>query len=173
MKFVLSAAFVTLAFASLLTIGGCKKTTTNVTQDSVYHSAWMTITMTATNSGDTAYYQDITVKTLTASVLRSGVVLGYVGSPYNGDTAVYSPSDIGLYQAFDVNLIELQSYGYLNDYSTSQTGLIYRYVVIPGNVLTTSLKDYSVTQLKHMSYTEIQKVLNTSGATSGTSNKLQ
>jgi len=67
---------------------GCKKTTNNtvVKQDSVFYSAWMQLKMT--NVGDTAYYQDISASRLTQTVLSTGVVLSYLGSPGSSDTAV-------------------------------------------------------------------------------------
>ena len=89
MKFVFPALFVVVSFLSLFSVSSCKKTYTTVVKDSVYYSGWMQIVMKPTNAGDTAYYQDITVKALTKSVLRSGAVLSYLGSPYQGDTAVY------------------------------------------------------------------------------------
>jgi hypothetical protein len=171
---ILLPAFILIGFVAVMPVVSCKKTYTTVVQDSVYHSGWMTINMKATNAGDTAYIQDITVKALTASVLRSGAVLSYVGSPSNGDTAVYPASDVALYQVFDVNLIELQSFGYKNDYSTSNSGLYYRYVIVPANVLTTTLKGYSQDQLKKMSFTEVQSLLGPSagGASTGQGNSL-
>ena len=73
----------------------------------------------------------------------------------------------------DVNLIELQSYGYKRDYSTTNSGYIYRYVVIPGSVLTTTLKDFSKDQLKKMSFTDIQKMISPSAqGVSGQGNSL-
>jgi hypothetical protein len=152
----------------------CKKTYTTVQKDSVYYSGWMQINMKPTDAGDTAYYQDITAKALTATVLRTGAVLSYLGAPYQGDTAVYPSSDLGLYQVLDVQLIELQTFGYQNDYSTSNSGLLYRYVIIPANVLATSLKEFSKDQLSKMSFTDIQKVLNPAaqGTSSGQGNSL-
>jgi len=123
------------------------------------------MTLQVTN-GDSVYVQDLTVSKLTASVIRSGAVLSYLGSPSSGDTAVANSADQGLYPFLDVNTIELQSYGYLNDFSFASSGLLYRYVIIPGNVLaTTSLKNFSQQQLNRMTFTDVQKAIN--GAVKG------
>ena len=118
------------------------------------------MTLQVTN-GDSVYVQDLTASKLTASVIRSGAVLSFLGAPSQGDTAVANASDQGLYQFLDVNTIELQSYGYLNDFSYSSSQLLYRYVIIPGNVLaSTSLKNFSQQQLHRMTFTDIQKATN-------------
>ncbi|HLZ88190.1 MAG TPA: hypothetical protein VKQ52_13140 [Puia sp.] len=162
LKIVLSALIVIGSLSSLFSVVGCKKTTTNVVKDSVYYSPWLTISMKATDAGDTAYYQDITAKTVTAAVIRSGAVLSYLGSPASGDTTVAPASDYGLYQLLNVGNIEIESFGYLNDFSTSNSSLLYRYVVIPGNVLaSTSLKNFSQQQLSKMTFTDIQKAAST------------
>lgn len=161
LKFVLSALTLTMAIASLFSAAGCKKTYTTVVKDSVYYSPWIKLSMTRqTSNGDTAFVQDLTASKLTASIIRSGAVLSYLGSPSNGDTAIISASDYGLYQFLDVGLIEVQSYGSQNDFSYSTSGFLYRYVIIPGNVLsTTSLKDFSKDQLNKMKFTDIQQAV--------------
>jgi len=162
-----------LGLIGLVSTIGCKKTTNNtvVKQDSVFYSAWMQLKMT--NVGDTAYYQDISASRLTQTVLSTGVVLSYLGSPGSSDTSVVNASDYGLYQILDVGNIEVQSYGYLNDMSYSNSGLLYRYVIIPGSVLTTtSLKDFSIQQLNKMKFTDVQKVISTPAAGNSSSNKL-
>ncbi|GGB12069.1 hypothetical protein [Puia dinghuensis] len=165
LKFIFSAAALVVSIVSLISVGGCTKNTTYQTKDSVYYSGWMTLSMTGTNH-DSLWYEDIAAKSVTASVLRSGAVLGYVGSASSGDTTALSASEYGFSQILNVGNIELQYY------LTDQSGLLYRYVVIPGNVLTTTFKNFSQDQLKRMSFTDVQKAINTQGASSGQGNTL-
>jgi len=162
-----------ISLVGLISVIGCKKTTNNtvVMQDSVFYSPWTQLKMTTI--GDTVYYQDITASKLTQSLLNTGVVLSYLGSPGTSDTAISNASDYGLYQVLHVGYIEVQSYGYLNDFSYSSSGYLYRYVIIPGSVLTTtSLKNFSVQQLNKMSYTDVQKAIGKADSSSSSSNKL-
>jgi hypothetical protein len=162
-----------ISLVGLISVIGCKKTTNNtvVMQDSVFYSPWTQLKMTTI--GDTVYYQDITASKLTQSLLNTGVVLSYLGSPGTSDTAISNASDYGLYQVLHVGYIEVQSYGYLNDFSYSNSGFLYRYVIIPGSVLTTtSLKNFSVQQLNKMSYTDVQKAIGKADSSGSSSNKL-
>lgn len=162
-----------ISLIGLVSVIGCKKTTNNtvVTQDSVFYSPWTQLKMTSV--GDTVYYEDITASRLTQSVLSSGVVLSYLGSPSTSDTVVANASDYGLYQVLHVGYVEVQSFGYLNDFSYSSSGYLYRYVIIPGSVLTTtSLKNFSVQQLNKMTFTDVQKAIGAATTGSSSSNKL-
>jgi hypothetical protein len=160
LKFPLVAAAI-IGFASLL--AGCKKTTTTqvVSKDTVYYSPWMTISMNPTDAGDTAYTETVSASSITASVLSGGAVLTYLGSPgypNAGDTAAESAVDFGLYSTLLPASIELESYGYMDDFSTDVSQFLFRYVVIPGTVLETT--GLTRTQLKSMNFTEITNVLN-------------
>lgn len=157
-------AVIAIGFISVI---GCKKSNNNNTvvsgKDSIYYSPWITLSMGFSQidpgTGDSAFEQVIAAKTVTAAIVSHGVVLTYVvqGLTNNGDTVISNAESI-LNPFLYVGSIDL--YG-LADFS----GALFRYVVIPGNVLTTSsLKDYSVQQLKTMSYTEVTGVLKAAAA---------
>jgi hypothetical protein len=154
---------------------GCSKNNNNSSSsktDSVFYSPWIKLQMTSV--GDTVYYQDIAASKLTQSLLSTGLVVGYLGYPNNGDTSVNNALEYGLYQIFDVGQVEVQSYGYLNDFSFSSSGLLYRYVLIPGTAITsTALKNFSKEQLKGMSLKDITKALSSSTATTDSASRLQ
>jgi hypothetical protein len=152
---------------------GCNKTNTTVVKDSVYYSPWMSIAMSPTDAGDTIYEGSISAANVTASIVSGGAVVTYLGEPgypSTGDTAAETALDFGLYTTLTPGSIQLTSYGLDNDFSTLVSGLVFRYVVIPGTVLaTTSLRNYTQQQLSKMSFTDLQKaantpVLSTSGA---------
>jgi hypothetical protein len=176
LKFVFPALFAVVSFASLFSVSSCKKTYTTVVQDSIYYSPWIPFKMTY-DSRDTLYFQDFPTKKLTAKVISSGVVLGYGGFPAGGDTVIQSLSELtalyGVQQILWPDTIEVQS---LSDLSYSaNSGLLYRYVIIPGNVLaTTSLKDMSHDQLSKMKFTDIQQAIKNPalGVSTGQGNSL-
>lgn len=160
---------VTLIAGFFLLSVGCSKSSnsssTSSSTDSVFYSPWIKLQMSTV--GDTVYYEDLTASKLTQNILSTGVVLGYLGSPNAsaGDTSVNNALDYGLYQVLSVGKIEVQSYGYLNDLSFTNSGLLYRYVVIPGTALTTtSLHNLTQQQLNKMSIKEISKALSTPAA---------
>jgi hypothetical protein len=140
-------------FVGAMTMTSCtKNNTTKVTTDSVYSSNWITLAMTY-NTTDTAYEQTFTNSGVTQNVVNEGIVLGYLGYVASaGDTVAEIASDYQLYTVFSVNTILLQSF--VGDYS----GALYRYVVVPGGVLTTT--KLTPKELKSMSYTEVTKLLN-------------
>ncbi|HWB93478.1 MAG TPA: hypothetical protein VG605_16570 [Puia sp.] len=167
LKFLLAAVVVIGIFFTT----GCKKTTTTVVQDSVYYSSWTALAMTY-DSQDTLYFQDFTNKAITANVLSRGAVVGYLGYvSSSGDTVAESVSDFSSYgvgEAFSVGAIEITSYNYDLSYDkTSGAGYFYRYVIIPGNVLSnTSLSNLTQQQLNKMNFTDIQKALQGVGQSS-------
>jgi hypothetical protein len=140
----------------------CSKSNNNSTstKDTVYYSPWLTITMAPTDAGDTAFAGTISAASITATILSNGAVITYLGEPgypSTGDTAVESAVDFGLYSTLVPGSIQLQSFGYGNDFSTSNSGFVFRYVVIPGTVLETT--GLTRQQLKSMSYTEVTNTL--------------
>ena len=162
----------TLLAGTLLMSVGCSKNNNNSSSssktDSVFYSPWIKLQMTSV--GDTVYYQDIAASKLTQSLLSTGLVVGYLGYPNNGDTSINNALEYGLYQIFDVGQVEVQSYGYLNDFSFTSSGLLYRYVLIPGTAITsTALKNFSKEQLKGMSLKDITKALSSSSVTDSAS----
>jgi hypothetical protein len=127
------------------------------------------------NTSDSLYYEDFSNKKLTASTISKGAVLGYFGYPASaGDTIVENTSEFtaiyGVQQVFSVGSLEVDA---LSDLSyTSTTGFLYRYVIIPGNVLAnTSLKNLSKDQLSRMSFTDVTKAVN-AAAQGSTGNRL-
>ena len=126
------------------------------------------------DSKDSVYYEDFSNKHITASVLSHGAILGYLGYVNSsGDTIAESPYDFssfGVGQVFSVGAIEVFS-PYPNDltYSASQGyGYLYRYVIIPANVLSnSSLKNLTQQQLQKMSFTDVQKAAQAGQSASG------
>lgn len=170
MKFILPAVVV----LGMISVTGCKKTTNNTTvvKDSVYYSPWIQLktAMQVSSAGDTTYQQDITAKSITAAILSHGAVLGYYGYPYSAsDTVMFSEAEMsasvyGAAMYIATGDIQIVSYGDLT--YTGPAGYLFRYVVIPGNVLSTSFNGMTQQQLQKMSFTDIQKVMNTPAQTS-------
>jgi hypothetical protein len=147
-------ATVVIGFFSMV---GCTKkdTTTVYTRDSVYSSSWITLGMSF-NGTDSDYEQTISAPAVTSSILSTGVVLGY-GAYVNSanDTVEEAALEFDMYQTFSVGSILLQA-GFDN------SGLFYRYVVVPGSVLAAT--KVTPKELKSMSYTEVTKLLGTTTA---------
>lgn len=148
--------FLASAVVGLFSLFSCTKNnnTTVTVKDSVYYSPWLNISMSPTNAGDTAYTGQISASRLTQSILSSGAVLTYLGAPGQpsaGDTAAESAVDYGLYSELVPGSITLLSFGYLNDFSTSNSALLYRYVIVPGSVLETT--GMTAKELQSKSYT--------------------
>lgn len=150
-KIVLLAATV-IGFFSLI---GCSKSNNNnndpaSTSDSVYSSSWTTLSMTY-NATDSDYEQTITAPAITSAILNDGVILGYGAyiSPTTQDTVEEAAIEFDLYQTFSVGKILLQS-------GFDDTNLWYRYVIIPGNALTT--KGLTPLQAKSLTYAEVTKL---------------
>lgn len=148
----------------LFALVSCSKSnnSTTVVKDSVYYSPWLTIAMAPTDAGDTIYTETISASHVTASIVRGGAVISYLGEPgfpATGDTAAESATDFGLFTTVAPGSVELSSFGLGNDFSTSNSGLVFRYVVIPGTVLATT--KLTPQELKSMSYTEVTKLLGT------------
>ena len=140
-----------IGFFSLI---GCSKSNNNTppADDSVYTSSWITLAMNY-NSADSDYEQTISAPAVTSAILNTGVVLGY--GAYlnnNNDTVVESAIEFDMYQTFSVGSIFLQA-GFNN------TDLWYRYVIIPGQVLTT--KGLTPMQARTLNYAEVTKLIST------------
>src|SRR5258708_22607565 len=115
----------------------------------------------------TLYFQDFANSKLTAKVISNGAVLGYLAYPSNGDTVVQSVAELttflGVQQIFTAGTIELQAFYDLTYSASSGQGYLYRYVIIPGNVLaSTSLKGLSQDQLSKMKLDRKSTRLNSS-----------
>jgi hypothetical protein len=144
--------FLSSAVVGFFSLVGCtKKTTTTIDHpDSVYTSNWVTLEFTP-NYTDSLYEEKITAPAITSDILQNGVILGY-GSyidPVSQDTVESAALEFGIYQTFSINTILLQSI-----YDNS--GLWYRYVIVPGHVLTT--KGLTPQQARSLSYAEATKL---------------
>jgi hypothetical protein len=138
-----------IGFISLI---GCTKnnTTTIKSPDSVYTSNWTTLNMTA-NFTDSDYEQTISAPAITSAILNDGVILGY--GAYlnnNNDTVVENAVEFDMFQTYSVGSILLQA-------GADNSGLWYRYVIVPGQVL--AQKNLTKLEAKSLSYAEITKVL--------------
>jgi len=119
-------------------------------------------------AGDTLYVQDITAPKITANIVSKGAVVGYFGYvTQSGDTAAFNEAEFGYNTGvvFATGLIEITGYGV--DISYNNGGFLFRYVVIPGNVLTTSFNGMTQQQLNKMSFTDLQKAISASQSASG------
>lgn len=169
LKIVFSALFLIVSFSALISVTGCKKTYNTVVQDSVYYSSWtpLALTMHVGTNNDTVYYQDFNNSRITAKIISRGAVIGYFGQIVNKDTTLSVASDwatyYGVLQQLQVGVLDLSA---LVDISYSKGGFLYRYVIIPGNVLAnSSLKDMSKDQLSKMKFTDLQQALNNAQGT--------
>ena len=163
---MLTAASVTALFFTV----GCKKTTTNTTvvKDSIYYSSWSALSMqlNVDANNDSVYFQDFNNSKITQSVVSTGAIIGFFGIvDGSGDTTALNVAELSAYynieQQISVGVLDVSA---LADLSYANGGFLYRYVIIPGNVLAnTSLANLTKTQLQHMSFTNVQKAV--SGAT--------
>lgn len=161
-----SLAITVIAFS----ISGCSKgsagpagpagATGSAGPDSIIYTSWITLS-TPLDTTDSLYEETITANALTSATLNSAVVESFVGLVQNsGDTAIFNIYDpqlqaiVGLFsQALFVGEIDIAATG---DY----TGVLYRYIIVPGSILTTStFKQYTKEQIKTMSYTTVTKLL--------------
>jgi hypothetical protein len=164
-----------VVFAAILIIG-CSKGSVGPAgpagDASVLHSAWVSL-VTPYNATDSDYEEALNASAITSTIVDSGVVLSFIGipggAPNGTDTAVFTLADASSFigpatAEFYVGGIYFYS---LNDY----TGLLYRYVIIPGSALTNSaFKQYTKAQLKTMPYSTVQKLLGTATVSSNPTN---
>lgn len=146
----------------LFSASSCKKTTNNTTvvKDSIFYSSWTPLAMQFDNT-DSVYYQDFSNSRITSAIISRGAVLGYFGAVGSGDTTISNASEwaayLGVLQQLQVGVLDLSSF---YDLSYSNGGFLYRYVIIPGDVLAnSSLKNMSKEQLNKMPFTDIQQAL--------------
>jgi hypothetical protein len=166
LKISLLAAIV-IGFISL--IGGCKKTYTTVVQnkDSVFSSSWLTIndSVYLDNYGDTSYQETFgNITALTQSIVSDGVVLTYLGLGSGGDTIASLAAENGVYTTYAAGNVTIDSYPEDDGGFGDATGVLFRYVIVPGYVLTTN--NLTKQQAKSMSFTAITKLLSTAKTSS-------
>jgi hypothetical protein len=149
---------------------GCTKnnTTTVYTKDSVFSSGWLSFQMTPSISqGDTAYQTTFNNAAITSAVVDNGIVLSYLGfaqsSGTSSDTISEQTLEYNTLTSYQIGSLTIESFspnaGGFGDLSTNVTGLVFRYVIVPGNVLAAT--KLTPQQLKSMNYTEVTKLLGT------------
>ena len=152
--------------------GGCKKTYTTVVQnkDSVFSSGWLTIsdTLYTDQYGDTSYQETFSpIAALTQSVISDGVVLTYLGLASGSDTIASLAAENGVQTTYAVGSITIDSEPQDDGGGGIYTGVLFRYVIVPGYVLTTN--NLTKQQAKSMSFTQITKLLSAAKTSSATS----
>ena len=160
-----------LCAATIIVIGmsSCSKGTTGPAgptgprgpagPDSVVYSNWVALSFTY-NPNDSLYVDTLSAPAITAGILDSGVILTYIQYPDVNNVAHIQPVS-----ALNYIISEDYSVGEINILSTQDlTNLQYRYVTIPGskaagNSAARKVNGYTITQLKAMSYAQVQQVL--------------
>jgi hypothetical protein len=130
--------------------------------DSVLHSAWITLTTTVdtfTNgtTPDSIFVDTLSASAITQSILDSGVVLGYVQNLFNNDGSIVNVSDYAGYLDVTYRLGEID-FAVMSDIS----GAKYRYVIIPGAILTQSaaFKNYTRQEIRTMDFATATRLVN-------------
>jgi hypothetical protein len=127
--------------------------------DSIVYSNWIALTFTY-NPNDSLYHDTLSAATITSGILDSGVILTYIQFPDANNVAHIQPVS-----ALNYIISEDYSVGHINILSTQDlTNLQYRYVTIPGskaagNSATRKVNGYTISQLKAMSYAQVQQVI--------------
>jgi hypothetical protein len=157
-----------LVVATILVIGmiSCSKGDTGPAgpvgpagPDSVVYSAWIPLNFTY-NANDSLFHDTLQAPTITQAILDSGVILTYIQYPDQNNVNHIQPVS-----SLNYILSEDYSVGQINILSTQDlTNLEYRYVTIPGskkagNSSSIQVKGYTPTELKAMSYEQVQQVL--------------
>jgi hypothetical protein len=133
--------------------------------DSVFSSQWILLQFTGSvdqSSGDSVYDETIIAASITKAILDSGIVLTYVNAadPSSGDYFVKDVSSLPQYFYDDFSIGSL----YITSFATNYSGTPFRYVTIPGNLVTTTgnrrtVKGYTQEELKAMPYDKVQQIL--------------
>jgi hypothetical protein len=148
-------------FAGIVTTTSCSKSSsTPAAKDSVLYSNWITLKMisqgvdndpASPTYGYETFAEEVPAPAINKAIMNKGLILTYVQGVISGDTTVINAEGL-LSEFFYAGRIELSSVGI--DYS----GLKYRYVVIPGNILTNKYNGVPVQQLKSMTYANSLKL---------------
>ncbi len=156
-----------LCAAGIIVIGlaSCSKSSTGSTgpagpagPDSVFSSQWINMALVY-NPADSAYEEAINAPSITQSILDSGVVLSYVN--FEESNGTYHVTPTGALVPF---IFEDFSVGQINLSAGANYNFPYRYVTIPGALVTGNganrkVKGYTPTELKAMSFEQVQQVL--------------
>jgi hypothetical protein len=161
-----------LAVATIVILGlvGCSKGATGPAgaagpagpagPSNVMYSSWLTLKFTY-NANDSAYEDTLLAPAITSGILDSGVILSYVQFTDANNTVHIQPiASLGSF------FFEDFSPGHINLSSPfiDLTNYLYRYEIIPGTKQTNGataakVKGYTPTELKAMSYDQVQQVL--------------
>jgi hypothetical protein len=113
------------------------------------------------NKNDSAYEDTLVASAITSGILDSGVILSYI--QFTDQNKVVHIQPIASLGSF---FFEDFSPGHINLSSPNVdlTNYLYRYVIIPGSkktngVSTAKVKGYTSSELKAMSYDQVQQVL--------------
>jgi hypothetical protein len=154
--FILAAAVISVSALSMTSCSKSNNNNSSSTADTVYYSNWVAVNTTF-NVTDSAWEQDITASAITQAALTHSVILSYI--QYSG--YVYNSGDFGVYPAYKVGDINLLSG--VGQIATA-AGVMFRYMIIPGNKLVTSsnpsVKTATPAQLKDLPYSTIAKMYN-------------
>jgi hypothetical protein len=156
----LKILFLAAIVIGLFSVIGCSKSNNNSSSssaDSIFYSPWIELNMTFQGvdpqSGDSAFEELVPATKVTAAIISKGVVLTYVIQEINNGDTVISNADNIFDPFLSVGTIDLLFEGS----SAINNGVFFRYVIIPGNVLTT--QGITPKQLKSMSYKEVTRLL--------------
>ncbi|MFI5155399.1 MAG: hypothetical protein ACHQEM_04410 [Chitinophagales bacterium] len=125
--------------------------------DSVIHSPWISL-HTVYSTTDSVYEQTITATAITQRILDSGIILTYISFKDNTNTTnVFVATPYFLSEIFTPGQIFLAT-------SIDFTGFNYRYVIIAGTVTAGTItsgpaKGLTVSELRNMSYSVVQKLI--------------
>jgi hypothetical protein len=155
-------AVVTIVITGLI---GCSKGSTGPAgpagpagPDSVMYSNWTALALDSIPA-DQLWEQTISAPSITQDILDSGLVLSYIQYTDNNNSEhIQSVASLGSLIWDDYSLGQINMFANLN-----LSGYLYRYVVIAGskkvNGSTMKIKGYTPSELKAMSYDQLQKVL--------------
>jgi hypothetical protein len=156
-----------LVIATVIAIGmmSCSKGSTGPAgpagpagPDSVIYSAWIPLNFVF-NTTDSLFEDTLTAPSITAGILDSGVILSYIQfTDANNVLHIQSISSLSNVISEDYSLGKINILA-VNNYSSAP----YRYVTIPGSRKSNStiqkIKGYTPTELKAMSFEQVQQVL--------------
>jgi len=168
LKLLVLAALTTGFFMTM----SCKKGDTGATgpagPDSVMYSNWTTLSFTGSYDQtyqDSVYSATVTAPQITAKVLNTGSVVGYLllPDPMTGDSSVVNAINY-VTEYFTVGYVDILATG---DFS----GIEYRYVIIPSKITITDANGnpltYTSDQMKKMDYTTLTGLLSIPAKGSG------
>jgi hypothetical protein len=131
--------------------------------DSVLHSAWtqVILSMGVDANNDTFYSQNIAAASITQNVLDSSLIMGYISYLDSaGQESIFNASESFniTYSVGNVLLVD-----YFGDLSYYNTGYSFRYVIVPGSILTNAaFKQYTKAQIKTMTYSQLEQLVSNS-----------